>query len=343
MSDMAVHLRITGLSVSNEDVDFRLAAAKALKGSWQKTTDVQRILAKAADVAHALGGSGVPSQPLGTEVQGAVQKAGASAFIYEDRPLEVGIVAGEAARQIVSMIPGDTGWYVADVWAIGLWLALSYQPPLSDPKRETLRTTLLEAARTRSVAGSEAARIRTTVENFGSVSAPADDPNAFQVSFQKATTATIDALRRNAALDREELDFLWWSQATESRLLKQQYGALNDATRAVTRALEAANQLRRLPADVHRDVALNSIANDQNFTLPGLLTELRDHRARLAEGYVGSMAIAIPAVFPLINALVTEKIDMNGSELERRTSEWGARALLEAAIIKVAAQGPGAL
>ena len=93
--NIPVHLRITGLTPSNDDVDSRRLAVADLAKTWGKVKDVDLIVAKAAAIAVSLGGDGNPTAELGTEVQGAVQKH-ASAFLYEDRPLEVGVCAGMA-------------------------------------------------------------------------------------------------------------------------------------------------------------------------------------------------------------------------------------------------------
>lgn len=60
MSTLANHMRITGLQVSNDDVDSRKAAITSLKTAWNKITTVDKIFVKAADVAAALGGDGTP-------------------------------------------------------------------------------------------------------------------------------------------------------------------------------------------------------------------------------------------------------------------------------------------
>lgn len=59
-------------------------------------------------------------------------------------------------------------------------------------------------------------------------------------TFKKATGATIEALRRNAVLDREELDFLWWVQLNRSRLLKRPIDGMAEPLRRVASGIEAA-------------------------------------------------------------------------------------------------------
>jgi hypothetical protein len=201
-------------------------ASGRLKTAWGKIRDVDAIIAKAADIAHALGGDGTPTAALGEEVQTAMQKK-ASAFLYADRPLDVGIVAGVATSELLSGTPDQSGWLIVDVWAAALWSALGFQPALVDEKREALRTAVLEKARTRSIAGAEAARTRLVVPDFGAVALAAGAEAELGEAIKAATAPTIEALRRNSALDREELDFLWWAQLHRSRLLNRPLASIS--------------------------------------------------------------------------------------------------------------------
>ena len=101
MENLPVHMRISTLTPSNEDVDARRATIGELSAAWIKVTDVDPILAKAGMVADALGGDGRPHGDLGTEVQGALQNH-ASAYLYKEKPLGVGICAGMA---VMSLLP----------------------------------------------------------------------------------------------------------------------------------------------------------------------------------------------------------------------------------------------
>ncbi|WP_250548400.1 GTPase-associated system all-helical protein GASH [Pseudomonas congelans] len=146
MENIAVHMRVSGVAVTNEDVSSRRTAASSLGGKWGKETTVGNILAKSAEVAEALGGDGIPSVALGNEVQAAIQKK-SEAFLYEERPLEVGVCAGMAVVSIISDQPQGFGWTAPDVYAAALWCALSFQPVLEDGRREKLRDEVLRAAR----------------------------------------------------------------------------------------------------------------------------------------------------------------------------------------------------
>lgn len=339
MNVLANHMRITGLQVTNEDVDSRKAAVTSVKATWGKILDVSAIIAKAADVAAALGGDGTPTVPLGEEVQTAVQKK-ASAFLYVDRPLDVGIVAGLAAIELLSDTPKQSGWLIADVWAAALWSALGFQPSLDDQKREALRTAVLEKARARSIAGAETARKRDAVPDIGAIAHTAGAETKLGETIIAATSPTIEALRRNAALDREELDFMWWAQLHRSRLLNRPLISIAEPSRLVAAGIEGAKLLRRMPSDVHREIVLRTLDTNPELDLAGLLAALGDDRATLAANIGSALPLGSVTVFPLIHAIQTEATDVMGASIKRSAEEWGSRALLEAALINLRATGP---
>ena len=198
-------------TVEFRNVNSRRAAVAELSASWGKITNVNHIFDKAASIAESLGGAGTPSPSLGEEVQGVLQKH-ASAFLYSESPLEVGVCAGMAAVSIMKAEPGTSGWRITNVYSNALWSALTFQPSLEDVKRENLRREVLELAQSRSVKSANQARERGVVPDPLDLTVTIDEGNKVTTNFKNSVTNTIETLRRNAALDREELDFLWWAQ-----------------------------------------------------------------------------------------------------------------------------------
>lgn len=345
MENLAVHMRITGLQVSNDDVDTRRSAISDLSAEWQKGRSIDLSLATATGLAQALHGDAPPAS-LGAEVQTAVQKY-ASAFLYEKSRFEVGIVAGMAFIEIAKARPAPTNeWTTAEVLAAAVWSALSYQQPLAQTKRESLRSEALKAAEGYVTRAAEASRARSPVDDFEKLvvtlaaAAKAEEeaeakalPTASS-NFGQATSATITALRRNAALDREELDFLWSAQLGRSRLIGKQLASLSEPVRLVASGIEGAALLRRLPCEVHRDIVLKTLDKDPEMDLKKLLSMMGADREKIAGQYADGMATKWPAVFPLLNALAMGKADGPEHEVKRRASTWGARALLEAGMIR---------
>lgn len=331
MDNLPVHMRISTLTPSNEDVDARRATIGELSAAWIKVNDPGAILAKAGMVADALGGDGRPHQDLGTEVQGTLQKH-ASAYLYEERPLDVGICAGMAVLSILRGTPGIHGWTTADVFSNALWAALSFQPQLAEEKREKLRREVLTEARERSQASAEKARERINVPDLGELNVTIAEGAKPTTNFKKAAAATIEALRRNAALDREEIDFLWWVQLNRSRLLNRAASAMDEPLRLVALAIEAAVHLRRLPADLHYELVLRTVDKDPELDLKDLTKIIGDDRTKLVASFDAGPAAHHPSVFPLLNALATGQTEVAGAERKRKASEWAAQALLEAGL-----------
>ena len=340
MNNIAVHMRICAVAINDSDVESRRAAAISLATSFGKEKTVTSIVSKAADIAAALGGEGFPSQELGDKVQAAIQKKSPS-FLYEERPLDVGVCAGMAVVSILSAVPGVTGWGNADVYATALWSALAYQPVLETERRENLRREVLSAAAERSATSADKARTRMAVPDPSDVEIIIDAENVVTNDFKEVIANTVEALRSNAALDREELDFLWWVQLGRSRLLKKQLSEIAEPTRIIAAGIEGASMLRRLPCDVHREIVLRTLDQNPELNLAELLAIIGEDRAVLSTAFINANVLAYPTVFPLLHALATGELDESGASLKRSVSEWGERALLEATFTRLMSQGAG--
>jgi len=342
MENIALHMRISSVTVSDDDVNSRSSAATSLATSWGKETTISKLLSKAADIAEALNGDGNPSSVLGEEVQKAIQKK-SSSYLYEERPLDVSICAGMAMVSILSAAPGSTGYSTSDVYAAALWTALAYQPVLQADRREKLRREVLDAAIKWSATSAERARERTDVPDPSTVNIAVGEEGVATHNIADAMAKTVEALRRNAALDREELDFLWWAQLGRSRLLNRQLSVIAEPTRIVAAGIEGARMLRRLPCEVHREIVLRTLTQDQELDLPELLTAIGDDRELLGANFIEGKVADHPTVFPLLHALATGEADGLGASVKRPVSEWGERALLEAGFAKLISHGPAKL
>ncbi|HEJ3299939.1 TPA: hypothetical protein SMW04_003843 [Pseudomonas aeruginosa] len=338
MENIAVHMRVSGVSVGDEDVNSRRAAATSLATSWKKDKNAGAIVSRAAEIAKALGGDGNPPPTLGMEVQAAIQKK-SSSFLYEERPLDISVCAGMAMVSLLTGNPGTIGWTVYDVYATALWSALAYQPVLEAERRENLRREVLEAASGWSTMSAEKARARAEIPEPNALKITTDANGAVTSDLKGAMTDTIEALCRNAALDREELDFLWWAQLGRSRLLNKQLSAITEPTRIVAAGIEGARMLRRLPCEVHREIVIRTLDQDPELDLEGLLAALGDDRAVLGAPFIEGSVAAHPTVFPLLHALATGELDDAGATVKRHVSEWRERALLETGLAQMMSKG----
>ena len=330
--NLAQHMRISGLQVLDDDVNSRRLAANDLKAKWRKPAKVDVLFKRAGELAIAIGVDVTPSQNLSSEIEAAIQ-VHASAFLSSERPTDVGVCAAAAFAAMLEDGLGSDGWTIVNVTATALWSALAFQAPLLDSKREALRVEILNAARAYSMMAAEDARKRSEVPDFAEFGLANDDAQA-KAAFKKATHDTIKALRRNAALDREEIDFLWWTLVSRSCVLKRPFSKIVEPVRLVAAGIEAASYLRRLPCDVHRELVMRHVDDDPKTDLSGLLVSIGEDRAHLVDELAKDAFItANPGVFPLLQALVSGQAGAVGSTEQRSSSEWGARALLEASLL----------
>ncbi len=338
MKSLAQHMRISTLNPSDDEVNSRRAAGTALAGTWSKPKGTIAAINRAQQVAAALW-CDLPPAALAAEVEAAVQEH-SSSFLASDRPLEVGICAAVAVSGMFETKINVDGFSQTDIFATALWSALSFQPALQDAKREAMRVEILEGARARAMEASELARARNVVDDFSAFAIVEDDEAKTTANFKKATGDTIKALRRNALLDREEIDFLWWTLVARSRVLKKPLQSIDEPVRAVVAGIEAAQYLRRLPCEVHRELVLRSLDANPSLNLNGLIAALGESREEIAKAYSGSAdANAQPLVFPLLNAIETGIADADGASIERPSEDWGARALLEAGLLRLCQTG----
>lgn len=339
MENLARHMRISNMTVSDAEVETRQAAVRNLSISWKKDTKVSSIISTAAMIADALGGDGTSSIALAEKVEQEIQKKSAS-YLHDERPLDVGICSAMAMVLMLNDLPCGNGWTTKDLYAVSLWLSLSYQPVLDAVKRENLRRELLEVASKWSRSSALKARERMKVpdpKNFTN----SDNESVDATKFSEAILPSINALRFNAALDREELDFLWWTHSAFSRLFRQPLTEIAEGPRILAAGIEGATLLRRFPCDVHREVILSTLDKNTKYDLSGLLAALDGHCNTLSSGVDQNTVMEYPTVVPLLYALCTGEVIGAGARQARNLSEWGERALLEATLVRMINNGAG--
>lgn len=337
MSVMAKYVRIFWPDPKDDDVVRRNAAVTALQtwiSAFQDTWSAIRLASALADSVA----DGKARDVFATRVEKAIVDAGSAAFVREEHDLEIIVVALVTALELVRRNPDESAWTPADVLAAGLWSALSFQAPVAEEPLELLRQELLVAARDRTMLTAERARRRVPVPEIGPLSIPENQPTGTRANsaYRKATEPLVKALRENAELDREELEFLWWKTEDWSESLDAPLSDAAPLVRATVAGLDGASKLRRLPASGHRNVVLRGVPAGHPVTLAALLTALGGHRAALAKSVDAERVGGSPTVFPLLAAISTGEAACSGADIERGARDWGARALLEGGILQVA-------
>jgi hypothetical protein len=345
MSNIATHVRIFDPQPTDDLVTKRTAAIKELSSGFAKGRSVPEIFQSANDLALAVEAKGAFSEALAKEIESAISKP-AEAFIAEGQELEMTVCGLLGALQSLDHPPSSSSNLAAlNVFAIGLWSALSFQAPRLEAKLEALRVELLGKAQEYTLRAAINTRRRIKVPDINFAVPEPFDAAGVAASFKTGVATTIEALRANAAVDREEIDLLWWVLGDWSELLDRRFSALdNPAAAAIASGLEAGRMLRRMPADAHRHLVLRPLGHVHKpdlLSLPGLLKVLDGDRGRLAAPYAHDKIVAAcPAAFPLLTALRSGLATDAKAKIKRSLQDWACRALLESAALHVTSHLP---
>ncbi|MFM0089302.1 GTPase-associated system all-helical protein GASH [Paraburkholderia sediminicola] len=344
MSNMAEYARIFDTGTSDEWVEKRKSAVAEAKGVYEGLKPQAAISTASIIAASIADGSPLP-EAISNGAERVIQNH-ASSFVRsaDQGELQIKVVMLAAAIDVVNDAPETHGWTTADALAAAFWSALWFQRPLEQTKVEKLRQDVLVACRNRVLRIADFARKRRGIPPIGPVSIDQDSAPGTKVNqaFMRAVEPMVSAMRDNAALDREELDFMWWLLSDRSETLDEPLADMPDAVRAVVAGLDAAAKLRRLPTNAHRNIVLRNVTDGDPLSLIELLDTLGDRRAKLALSLGARMGDA-SAVFPLITAIASGDISAPFADEKLTASEWGARALLEGAIHHMNAGTAGGL
>jgi GTPase-associated system helical domain len=333
MTSIAGHIRIFDHEPTDDLVLKRTAAICELSKHYQEGNTVTAILQTANDIALAAQLHGSFSVQQGAVVEAAIQKS-SEAFIAEGHDLEMLVCCMLGALQSLEGNGSPSGHTSpTDIFSLGLWSALSFQRKRTEAKLETLRTELLNAAHAHCMKSASRSRERYSAADPAFTAPETFDAPGLEKGLEPFRKA-ITNLRANAAVDREELDLLWWVMSDRSTLLDRRLSTeKNAALAAVTSGIEASLLLRRMPATAHYHLALRNVPKGNSMTFPELLAAIGDEREALFSPFKGDRDIsACPAVFPFLSALQTGTSNHENAKAKRTLEDWSARALLESAL-----------
>ena len=338
MSVMAKYVRIFWPDPKDEDVARRNKAVVSIQGWMSGFSDPWSGVKLAASLSDAVA-DGLSRDVFAGPVEKAIVNAGSDAFVRDGQDLEMNVVALVSALDLVRRHRGDeNGWTAIDALAAGLWSALSFQRPVAEEAIELLRQELLVASRDRTMLIAEKARNRAPVPEVGLLTIPEAQPTGTRArtAFRTAVEPLVKALRENAELDREEIEFLWWKIEDWSDCLDARLSDADPVVRAVVAGIDGAARLRRLPASGHRNVVLRGIPAGHKSDLGAVIAALGAHKDAIAAVIDKARATSARSVFPLLCSIVADDADAAHDTVDRDARDWGARALLERGIIQVA-------
>lgn len=337
MNDIAEHVRIFKPNPDDDFVTKREAAIKVVAAKIGKKNTFDELLVLAADVSTALFDLKVADSPICNEMIEAL-KAKSPSFSPTENTLQVAVCAALAVLKLMrDTSPTDGRLTIPVFLGFAIWSGLSHRKPIKDKKLEKLRATILHTARELTLECANLARQRDNVPEFKMPKKPATEAeDTTPADFNAAAKKTIDALKSNAALDREELDLLWWMLGNWSDIAQDRLDTMPELSRAIISGIEVSKMLRRVPGDAHLNLALRAIEEDKEFTLKKALAELGEMTETITNHFSNESRIAgNRAVLPLLNAIC---VDQNGASLESqklKVSDWGKRALVEGAILRM--------
>jgi hypothetical protein len=336
MTDLALHIRIFEASPTDDFVEKRQAAIGALAEQFKKRSTFVDILGLADGLAGAVAPKGKLPDELASQVETALKEVSPS-FVLEGHQLEAQVCALLGAVSYLSSVtPGGGAATRSDILALGLWSALSFQQLLAEAKLEKLRFELLCLARDLAVRAAENSRQRVPVPDGAFAPAEAEGWAGIENKWKSGPLKTLDALRLNAALDREEIDVLWWALADWSEVYQEKLSSMDQRLLPLVASWEIAQLLKRMPATAHKHLILRLVKNGNKENLTSLITELGNKRVALARKIaVDEIVARCPHVFTLLNALANPASKVAGDEELRAPADWASRALLESGLLRV--------
>jgi GTPase-associated system helical domain len=333
--DIAQHIRIFDKLPSDDLVEKRTASIVTLAEKYESLSTVETILQLAADLTKGVAKGGTLPEPRIAEIE-AVIRTTSSSFVRERQELQILTCALVAVLKLLQEAnPTHGEWSRRDVLALGLWSGLGFQAPRTEERLEALRSEVLLAARTLALGSASNARMRREVPAVAVKMPEAYEATTVGNTVQKSATSAIDALRLNAALDREEIDLLWWALSGWCELVKKPFSNMNQTAAVIAAGLEVGSMVRRIPVDAHKHLVTRLLKHDQPVKMLEALGSLKEEREHVT-AFFGSNSLLRDRepIFPLIAACVAGKVEGKAaSAFTLNLSDWAARALLESSIL----------
>lgn len=330
--DIAKLCRIYETNPNDDYVNKRIASIKVLKAAIGKKSGIDELLDLGNAACEVFRAKPALSSAMTDLVVTAIKKHNVS-FIPDERELDIAVCAITAVIEYIREAnPTSVGAiWKADVLAVAIWSVTDFLPPIDNPIIEELRNYASTVARERVLEAGLSSRKRLTVEDLPEVE------EAVNPLFYKAAKNSVSALRSNTALDREEIDLLWWVLAERSNILDVPLSTLSPITKAVITGLEIGLNARSLPSQSFRNLALKDLVEiEKKVDLQTVLQELEVHKGAILAAINNDALInTAENVFPLLYGLSSGNHTSLGYDSSRSIGDWSARAILESSMLRV--------
>lgn len=334
--EVATIVRIFDPIPTDELVTKRGLAIKDIASKYTKNRNLDALLKIANDLVACVADRSHMPDSFANDVTMLINKHSPS-FVRDGNELDLLVCALGGALHMMPAARGQSTTLIAtDVVAAGLWSGLTFQTPLEEPKLEQLRSLVLERARNWVREAAEAGRTRTPVPDLAVKLAEGADVVAATDAVKTSVAKTVTALKENAALDREELDVLWWALGDWSTALDSQLSRATPLAAAVIGGIELGGLMRRLPAEGHRHLLHRVSQGAKKYSLEEVATATSGARDFLSALHSEDTTLtSCPHLFPVLNTVISGNVSTIGGQGKTTAMDWSARALLESSLLNL--------
>lgn len=341
--DIAKHLRIVRASLDDDYVEKRKKALSAVAKSFRKRTEAKSLLALAEAVVRILQSSTLEAREDIKKEVGTAIAAESPSFVADDATLEIGVCALLAAALAIDEKPAKGGTFNITLFARALTLGAEALPARSEAHIEGLRIDLVRLGEITTEREAEQSRDRDEVDTSLPQIDEGEAADGYAKRLFEATKQIWTSLVRNADLDREELEALWWAFGGRSEILECAISSADPREAALASGVELGCLLERPVAEAHRNIATRGLPQvTAPFALQDFHSIDRNAARKIAAKLSRPQLSDYPALFPLLSvvqAAAEERalpiaVDLGPHPLEfwaRRAIDetWLARSALE--------------
>lgn len=339
MVETAKYIRIFNLHPDDDYASKRTAAIKLISQGYSKKKLIGNIISLGNDIVPSI----VNPKNIGSDTLQIVEKAlkaKSSSFISEGEELQISICALIAALELIDNLSPSSILTTGDVLAISLWSGLSFvEVAKSKPIVEELKQEIVSKAQEIIFSSALTSRERTPVPNISKQITASAETTVPQLAekIDKTLNSFTSPMRRNAVLDREEIDVLWWLLHGWSQIAKVQLINLDETQRAILAGFEITTFLRRLPSHLHKKLALKDANGNLKLNSSELIEKLKPISSELKESFLNSeLAVNNPHIFPLTTLILNGVSEDTPAHKTKRTlEEWSARAVIEGSMLHI--------
>lgn len=325
-------VRIFDQNPSDELVTKREAAIAAVAETIATSKSVDEIFGYAASLSEGIGAVKV-SGPLAEMCIEALVDA-SPAFVAEGQEIQVLVCALGATLQVLADLkPSPSGRTAKEIFAAAVHAGLSFAPASSNSKVCRAVSEILNRSAAAFQVTGEVPRQRAQVPTLEIELEGSETAIEASEKVVAAVQPLIASLQSNAALDREELELLWFCLGDHSAVLNAKLSSQKSSVGLVAAALETAKLLRRLPSTSHVNMALRNVAAGKSRTLKTLVSETEAHRKVFSDYLRENIAKKYPSIVPVTSAILG--LSQPGETEAREVSEWGRRLVLELGLTKL--------